>query len=464
MKTLKVKHKWFKESGERLDASYYLSDGPLTKIKLKNSPYPLTTLSEESEDIFSGNIFKRSYVESEKHGWPYITGSNMIKSNIDGGKFVSKKYTKNKAKLAIEKGWTLITCSGTLGNTVFTNDDFVGKVATHDLIRVVPRKIKNNLMAGFIYAYLTSKYGNGLLVQSSYGGVVKHIEPHHIKDLLIPIFPNNLQLKINNLICEASELKGKSSLLFKESICLIEKVLIKSSKKIASKNNIIHISNLASNYQKRIDAPSYINKGITLLESIKSTGVNIKTLKELGVEITRPGIFKRVKVEKKFGLPYIKGSELSKVNPFSKCEYLSKTRTPFLEEQSLKENQILLTCAGTVGDTKLISKEYEELMALGSQDIIRVEARDSDIDLFYLYAYLNVPIVKDYIQSLKYGSVIERVEPFHIETVPVLIPESSEISEISEKIQKFKNFRYLAFKKEQEAIALVEKEIEQWEK
>lgn len=462
MKTLQVKYKWFRESGERLDASYYLSEGPLTKLKLKNSPYLMTTLENESKDIFSGNIFKRSYVESEEYGWPYITGSDMIKSNIDSGKYVSKKYTTQKAKLAIDKGWILITCSGTLGNTVFTNGDFEGRVGTHDLIRVIPKK--NKLLPGFIYAYLTSKYGNGLLIQSSYGGVVKHIEPHHIKDLPIPIFPTELQLKIDNLISDAAKLKGKSTKLFQDSILIIEQAMIKIFEIGANKKNVVGISSIIHNYQKRIDSPAFINDGIVQLDGLSEKGANIKSLKELKVEVTRPGIFKRVKVEKEYGLPYIKGSELSRVNPFSKCEYLSKTKTPFLEEQSLKENQILLTCAGTVGDTKLISKEYEELKALGSQDIIRVEAKDSEIDLFYLYAYLNVPLVKSYIQSLKYGSVIERVEPFHIETIPVFIPELDIIQLVSEKIKKFKNYRYLAFKKEQEAIALVEKEIEQWQK
>ncbi len=462
MKTLQVKHKWFKESGERLDASYYLSDGPLTKLKLKNSPYPMTTLEKESKSIFSGNIFKRSYVESEEYGWPYITGSDMIKSDINGGKYVSKKYTSQKDKLAIEKGWILITCSGTLGNTVFTNLDFKGRVGTHDLIRVIPKK--NKLLPGFIYSYLTSKYGNGLLIQSSYGGVVKHIEPHHIKDLPVPVFPTELQLKIDNLINEVAELKYESTKLFQESILLIEQGMIKICKIDINKKNVIKVSSILNNYQKRIDSPAFINDGIVQLDGLSEKGANIKSLKELKVDVTRPGIFKRVKVEKEYGLPYIKGSELSRVNPFSKCEYLSKTKTPFLEEQSLKENQILLTCAGTVGETKLISKEYEELKALGSQDIIRVEAKDSKIDTMYLYAYLNVPIVKNYIQSLKYGSVIERVEPFHIETIPVFIPDSDIIQSVSEKIEKFKNYRYLAFKKEQEAIALVEKEIEEWQK
>ncbi|MDR5591324.1 methylation-associated defense system restriction endonuclease subunit S MAD5 [Christiangramia sp. SM2212] len=462
MKTLQVKHKWFKESGERLDASYYLSDGPLTKFKLQNSPYPMTTLENESKDIFSGNIFKRSYVKSEEYGWPYITGSNMIKSDINGGKYVSKKYTKQKDKLALEKGWILITCSGTLGNTVFTNQEFEGRVATHDLIRVIPKK--NNLLPGYIYSYLTSKYGNGLLTQSSYGGVVKHIEPHHIEKLPIPIFPTELQQEIDELINEVANLRDDSIKLFRESTLMIEKEMDKIYGNRCNERNIIKVSSILNNYQKRIDSPAFINDGIVYLNSLSNKGALIKSLKELKVKVTRPGIFKRIKVEKKYGLPYIKGSELSRVNPFSKCEYLSKSKTPFIEEQSLKENQILLTCAGTVGDTKLISKEYEEMKALGSQDIIRIEARNSEIDPMYLYAYLNVPIVQNYIQSLKYGSVIERVEPFHIDTVPVFLPESEIIQTISEKIEKFKNYRYLAFQKEQKAIELVEKEIEQWQK
>ncbi len=73
------------------------------------------------------------------------------------------------------------------------------------------------------------------------------------------------------------------------------------------------------------------------------------------------------------------------------CEYLSKTRTPFLNELKLKEDQILLTCAGTVGDVKLISQEFEERNAIGSQDIIRVESEDIHLPTFYLFAY-SMPI------------------------------------------------------------------------
>ena len=92
MKALHVKNSWFSDSDLRLDASYHLSDGPIAKAKLKSSPYKSTTLINECDRIFSGNIFKRTYVESDKNGWPYLTGSDMIKADINSGKLISKKW------------------------------------------------------------------------------------------------------------------------------------------------------------------------------------------------------------------------------------------------------------------------------------------------------------------------------------------------------------------------------------
>src|SRR5690606_4216744 len=135
------------------------------------------------------------------------------------------------------------------------------------------------------------------------------------------------------------------------------------------------------------------------------------------------------------------------------CEYLSKTRTPFLDKLKLRENQILFTCAGTVGEIKIISKEFEEKNAIGSQDIIRIENQSSD-NIFYLFAYLKTKLLKSYIQSLKYGSVIERIEPFHINAVPMCLPSNEKYKLIISKVEKYKNFLYRAFKNEQLATDL----------
>ncbi len=246
-----------------------------------------------------------------------------------------------------------------------------------------------------------------------------------------------------------------------------KKIIIESLpsiKDIDKINNKIYIKTVRNNYQKRLVSGSYINNGVKTIESYQKLDIEFKKLSDFKIVVNRPGIFKRIKVNSKNGFPYIKGSEINLQDPFSSCEYLSKSRTPFLDELSLKENQILFTCAGTVGEVKLISKEFEEKLAVGSQDIIRIDSNDKKLNCYYLFSYLKLDFINDFIQSLKYGSVIERVEPFHLDMIPIYLPSDDLIEQVTANIQQYKSNLYQSFKLEQKAIDLIEKEIESWQK
>ena len=171
-------------------------------------------------------------------------------------------------------------------------------------------------------------------------------------------------------------------------------------------------------------------------------------------------MFKRSYV--KNGYPYIKGSELFLSDPFRKCEQLSRSRTPKLDELWLKEGQLLLSCAGVCGLVKLITKEYDEKQAIGSPDIIRLVSDDSLFTKEYLFAYLQIPAIYDYMQSLKYGSVIERFDISNIETIPVVKPTLELSQMVTEIVMKYADCTYKGYKAEEKAISMVEKEIEKW--
>lgn len=128
----------------------------------------------------------------------------------------------------------------------------------------------------------------------------------------------------------------------------------------------------------------------------------------------------------------------------------------------LREGQLLITCAGSVGQVKYITKEYEDKGAIGSQDIIRIESNDALFTAEYLFAYLQLPLANDYMQSMKYGSVIERIEPFHVESIPVVKPTQELSDEITALIKQYKDCTYRAFCAEEKAILIVEQEIESW--
>lgn len=279
---------------------------------------------------------------------------------------------------------------------------------------------------------------------------------------MIPIFPENKQLEIHNLIVESAELRVEANKILKIVETLFHDSLkINSQTQNKSQIGSRKISEIQNSFQVRLDAPSFINNGVKLIESL-SREFDFVDLGKLAVNIRRPGIFKRVYVDKG-GLPYIKGSELGLCNPFTNCVYLSKTKTPFLDELKLQQNQILITCAGSVGNVRLITKEFEDLNSIGSQDIIRIESNDKLFTSEYIFGYLRLPVIFDYVQSLKYGSVIERIEPFHVGRIPILKPSIEFSNEITQLVKQYKNHVYAAFCQEQKAIQLVENEIEQWQ-
>jgi type I restriction enzyme, S subunit len=299
MKTIIAQNNWFAESDLRLDASFHLSDTNRLKLIYKKSPFQFSTIEKQAQIIFSGNIFKRIYVSDPDRGTPYITGSDMIKSEIDSGRYLSKKQVSGLQNLMLKKGWILVSCSGTLGNTVYTNELFEGRIATHDLIRIIPNN--KDVKEGFLYAYLSSKYGYTLLTQSSYGGVVKHIEPHHIANISVPIFPNEIQQQIHNLITESAELRVNANKILEDTEGFFYNYLnIKHSTANKFQTGTRKISEIQNNFQLRFDAPIFIKQGVKLIDALKKkVEFGFELLGNCETKVSRPGIFKRIYVKNK---------------------------------------------------------------------------------------------------------------------------------------------------------------------
>jgi hypothetical protein len=268
MKTGVVQCKSVGEDGVRLDSKFHLSDGLTTVRKISNSRYSIESLNNVTTNIFNGPRFKRIYVNRPLKGIPFMGSSDMLRTHLDSLKFISKKYSKNIDSLRIKENWILVSCSGTIGNTVFTNRDFVDKTASQHIMRIIPDKQK--IKEGFLYAYLSSKYGYALLIQGTYGAVIQHIEPAHIENIPVPIFPESKQQEIHNLIIESANLRVEANRLLEESIALFEKHIGKSKFSFNYRTKVLKMNerNLFSN---RLDVQFAIAQ-----EEIKKEKKNIE--------------------------------------------------------------------------------------------------------------------------------------------------------------------------------------------
>ena len=388
MKISSVKSK-FVVSQMRLDGSFHLSDGLEVRKLVSKSPYGTTEIKDVSSNIYCPGIFKRNYVKS---GIPFLGGGDIQKQDLDSGKYLREKNTPNYEVLQIKKGWSLVTCGGTIGDTVFANNLLAKCWISQHVMRVIPQNIKE----GMLYAYLASKYGKLLLTTNTYGSVIPTLNASNIANLPIPRFPEFFQQEVDNLVQEAARLR-------EEATCALEKAKDKVSKCCnnefdnleCSQTNIVSVSSIVKSFKTRLDPPVYINKGVAWSKRQK----HAKRLGDLNIKIWYPGIFKRAYV--KNGLPYIKGSSVFNVNPFKSCDHLSKARTPQLEELWLKEGMLLISCAGACGLVKMITKEYEDKGAIGSPDIIRLISNDELCTTEYLYVYLQLQHVLRFYAIIK---------------------------------------------------------------
>ena len=458
MKTGSVHYSVSSQNGLRFDASFHLSEGLVVKRKIASSPYEMLKIKDVASDIFYGNRAKRVYVSKKDHGIPFLSSSDILQADLDNVKLASKKYTPCIEQMMLKKGWILISRSGTIGNCAFANAKHAQKLASEHVIRLVPNNI---LRGGLVYAYLASKYGYSLLTQGTFGAVIQHIEPNFVASLPIPNFPDAFQNDVDNLIQESAKLREEAGDCLHEAETIMNNFIPLKFEKTGFKTKSVSYSNIKDSLQLRIDPPALINNGVEVMDRLLSS-MESKKIGDLNVKVYRPGIFKRVYVEN--GFPYIKGGEVFFTNPFRRCVYVSRTKTPFVDEMKLKEGQILIMCAGTVsvGKVKLITKEYEDKNCIGSQDIIRLESEDDLFTKEYLFMYLQLPFVYDYIISMKYGSVIERIEPFHIESIPVITPSNEMSKKITSIIKRYMDLSYKAFNAEEKAIKMVEEEIEKW--
>lgn len=457
MKTGVTSTKRFASMAFRLDPSLHLSEGLKVREELAKSPYGLITINDVSEKVFLGNIFSRVFVKDKAHGKTYLAASDTVLANIETGRYLSNKQAEQLKHLWLQKDWILVTCSGTLGNVTYTNSTFEDKIATHDLIRIVPND--KHILKGVVYAFLAGKYGYYQITQSQFGGVVKHTNDKDVGKIAIPLFPDVIQVEADALIKESARLREDAAAELVKAKEILILWIDAEYEKQNFKTSSVSYKEIIESLQHRLDPPALINDGVISMGKLKNK-LDYTTIGNINGKVYRPGIFKRNYVED--GIPYIKGSEIFLTNPFRHCDHLSRTRTPFIDEMAMKEGQILITCAGSVGDIKLITKEYVDKQSIGSQDIIRLESNDTLYTKEYMYVYLQLPFVYDYIQSMKYGAVIERIEPFHVESIPVIKPTKELSDEITQIIRSYMDYTYRAFNAEEKAITMVEQEIEKW--
>jgi type I restriction enzyme S subunit len=212
------------DAGVRLEASAYSIEAHNAVTVLKNSGLQLIPLYGEGGLCQGGyypHRFKRIYVIPDK-GIPFLSSSEIISLRPTTARFVSRKHTLNLDMLLPQKWDVLISRSGTIGNIGLATETFLGKALSEHAIRL---QASTPDIAGYVAAFLRSRYGRPQLIQGTYGSVVDQIEPKHLERVLIPNLLPIRRIEIGRLMCKAGELRDEANRLLDEADRLLHERL-----------------------------------------------------------------------------------------------------------------------------------------------------------------------------------------------------------------------------------------------
>ncbi len=469
MKVSTINIKNVRSARLRTDASYHLSEGQIVQNDIVSSPYPLMQIKDVSNDIFIGNRAKRIYVSSIEHGIPFLSSSDILKGDLEHVKLASKKYTPEIDRMLLQKGWTLISRSGTIGNCAFANAKHAQKLASEHVIRLVPN---NMLRGGLVYAYLASKYGHSLLTQGTFGAVIQHIEPDFVGSLPIPHFPETFQEEVDDLMQEASRLREEATDELNEA----EKILKEAAKLrdlTPEDYDYYGLNNsgrkVSCFVRKRKDIDTTTINAFNHSERIRNTKASITCptvpLKEvlLGGDTFSSNSCPSIEVKPEHGVMFINQKDI--FDNIVKGKWISKRNISL--DKLVEYGEVIVACDGTLGENELFCRALfanEDLQgALISTHFIRMKTNEK-VPSGYLYIWLNSDYGFRFIRNCQAGTKLCHPIPKMFLEIPVPVVEKETMEEIDKLVKDAYTKRYLANCNERKAISLVEQEIESWNK
>lgn len=466
----------------RLDASYHASDGVRALRRLRRwagapageqatgvvsearAGYAARRLDRLDEvckpgGIFIPSRFKRTFVDDPEHGAPYLTGGSIVQADpLMGVKLLSYRFTSKMNELSLRDRMILVTCSGTIGNSVYVNANFHGAIGSPDLLRIEADADK--ILPGYLYTVLSSPVGQALIEQKTYGAVVPHIEAHHVMDLPIPRLDAATEERIHALVERAASLRVEAA-----------KLLSEAQSKLFQYVDLPRL-NSRETFTKgcwcfSVPYEQYGEFALTAWTYNPITQRIIRQIKEREYaslqSLTREdGIFyghqfKRIDAYPEMGIMLLSQGHVFQEHPQGR--WISKRSVSDYQDYMVHDGTILVAAQGTMGESELFGHcqfshmNFEDVMI--TQHILRIVPDAQEVHPGYLFAFLSSEYGFQLFRGTECGTkLLGFILPL-VQRIPVPMVSTNFQDEIGGMVYQAYDNRAEAVDLENQALALL---------
>lgn len=462
MKVRTIRADWLERNGRRLDCNPYMTGAiearaALQALRARKEPLHSLTRGHNG-GIYNGPQFRRNFVQSPEYGVPFLTGGNVLDADLSTLPLLRKRDAESTklAYLRLASGMTLISCSGTIGRMAFVRPNMDGVWSSQDVLKVVPDDSK--IPPGYLYAYLSSKFGVPLIVGGTYGAIIQHIEPEHIANLPVPRVGKAIEQRVNDLVTKAAANRSAAAELRQQSLSLFcETLRLPDMTRAGTPLSFVTFS-VGADKLGRLDAAFHSPMGGRAAAALERA----KPTEALGTvaQVFQTNIFKRPYVDDSmYGYPYFSGVELFTYDPAPRG-YLRK-KALGIDEYLVKKDWLLMQDAGQLGGLigRVVRVAKNQELSVVSNHLIRIVPRTKS-DAAYLFTVFRSSLGYRAIVRHAFGSSIPQLESAHLAQVKIPWPDESVRQQIAKGVLRSWDLEDQAIILDREAILMVESEIQ----
>lgn len=451
-----------------------------SKISFENDVFRLDSqyfkkeyLKEDSnrgkfDNKYLGQI---AFITDGQHGYHEVDENSPVRhltaknakgwfaNDIDADR-IAKWVDDNNKRSSLKKDDLILSTRGTVGFCAIVDSDVLPSNIDQDVARI---KIeKKSILPTVALTYLNSKVGQDWFERNQTGMVQQGIALWRVREIPLPIFSDNFQNVIDEIIKISKKHKNNS----KQTYSIAETLLLETLgiNDFTPNTNPVNVKSFKDSFLStgRLDAEYYQKKYEEVVARIK----NQKHERLANLVKIRKSIEPGSDVYSDEGLPFLRVADFNKFGlnePEKKLSSLfCKENKGLLEKLKPKKETILFSKDGSVGTAYMLRADQNFIT---SGAILHLTVRDKEQILpEYLTLVLNSKLVQMQAERDAGGSIILHWRLDEIENVVVPVIDYSEQQKIAELVEESFKLKKQSDQLLETAKRAVEIAIEQDEK
>ncbi|MCB4776808.1 MAG: hypothetical protein LGB72_01110 [Sulfurovum sp.] len=425
----------------RFDSEYFKKEYLKIEENIKSKEFnELKQLSNKITDF--GAFSQNNFIEyKDKGSYYFIRNQDMEDMFISDDKIFIDEYVYNKLTLKLNEFDLLLQRTGSIGKSGMVLKKDLPSSANQNLAQVILNR--NKINPYYVNTFLNSKIGKNIFDRLATGNVQPWLNLGQIENIKIPIFSNNFQLKIEDLVKQSHRKQEKSKTLYKQAETLLLKELDLLDFEPSTEKVAIKSFSESFGESGRLDSEYYQVKYDEIENSIIDNSIK-KTIVSDEFEHIKTKFDKS-----KNRYNYIEIGDVNVSDGTNASKYVLTEDLPANAKIKVKKGDLLIsTVRPNRGAVTIINSDDSDLVVSGAFTVLR-KKENSKINIQVLQVLLRTNIYKELLLKYNVGTQYPVIKDADILNLVIPIISDEIQTEIETKIKE-------SFKLKEESKALLE--------